>query len=964
MRGHAISSCFAASLAACVPRLEVELPDPEGASASIVILGTPPGGARGEPTPGPAATRPAEVWAYGAGSDGELPDLPLVTLDHGEVVTVLYYERTLDDLALSPGRQELVEAPAGRPIPQFDRGFRYAIDPERDVAGPGDFDVVLPTDEQLLALRLAHAATELACATLGGCYDEPTPEDLRCKLDCSPPVPTPPELPAAPRPVEPPRLLPCAEGWSTSRTEHPTLETCRPPPRPAEVPCPRGQRQPYGSDHCEPLGSPCPDGQFTEDPPADRPLVFVDGGASPGGDGTLERPLVDLAEAVLLAPAGAAIILSKGTHTGGVELPAGIAVLGACAAETTVVAGRGPEVLVTLGPGVLVGDLALRGGAVGAVARGTGSELTLSGVHVEGSTVAISAEGGALVEARGVSLRGTGTGLTTLGPSRLELAGAEVLDVHGGAIFVSGGPGSRSARVNAEDVVVRRSRSRPGTPGFGLMAHTASITGARLHLEDNQSHAILLGGAVTATLTDVFASSAVGSAGRGVYATDGAKVRLVRAHLSRTALSGISVFGPGTRVRVEDSLIEDTRLDPSNQVAFGIDAYSEARIEVERTVIARTRGNAVILTSSASAALSDAVISGVSARPDGQNGFGIQLINEASAEVHRTVVHRSTGCAVQAVLATAGLQDLAITDTSTAERDDVSQAALEVVASHVLLERGALERNTTIGVRVDGGGSLEASDLRIAGTHPGRGGAWSSLALLVVNASARVERGELRANRRGALQAYTGGEVELVDVTVEGSGEVATGIDGAALAIDAGGALTGARILVERSANVALRVAGDYDDARSRLEVTDVTVRDIEGVGIEAASDAFAVLDRVSIERVLHQGLAISNGVDVTMTNLRIHGVEAEGSGLAVGFHLSDGPERVHLSSFAISGSEGYGIALEGGAFFNPQTFEMSDGTVSNNAVGLRNAAPRITFAKLMNRVVYIENREVFEQAR
>ncbi len=102
-----------------------------------------------------------------------------------------------------------------------------------------------------------------------------------------------------------------------------------------------------GEAACVAVGGACPSGDFA-DPPASGEVIYVSASASAPGDGSAASPYDQLWRAIARATAGSTILLSKGEHLGHAELPPGVHLRGACAAETTLRADTADLIYPTL----------------------------------------------------------------------------------------------------------------------------------------------------------------------------------------------------------------------------------------------------------------------------------------------------------------------------------------------------------------------------------------------------------------------------------------------------------------------------------------------------------------------------------------------------------------------------------------------------------------------------------------
>ena len=174
-------------------------------------------------------------------------------------------------------------------------------------------------------------------ATLAGCGDDAmsvVDSDAGWGNDAGPidlPTVAEPLPPAPPRLAIPPSWD-CPAGWrSVSVAEG--ISECTPWPEGGQLDCPAGEAHFPGTAGCALVGAPCPADGWPAALPAGRPVRYV---RAPGtaGDGSLTRPFGTINAAIAGATEGDVIAVASGTYDEFFVLPAGVALYGACAAET------------------------------------------------------------------------------------------------------------------------------------------------------------------------------------------------------------------------------------------------------------------------------------------------------------------------------------------------------------------------------------------------------------------------------------------------------------------------------------------------------------------------------------------------------------------------------------------------------------------------------------------------------
>ncbi len=264
------------ALAGCGSPIDLTLDPPRGTRSALVVTPLEPAGIR--------------VHAYDF--EGMLEPFEFEGRDDDEVFA-LYYEASLAQLGIDPGRQsDLVE---GRPAPTPDAAAVTTIASGRWVSA----------DEEEASRGVEVPRIESAeCSARGGCWVVD-----RCAFECDitePDPPRPPDLPRHPAFVATATVNVCGEVVEAPRAE--------------VAACPSGRRTWDGS--CVESG-PCPVGPYA-DGAFDH---FAD------DDTTLQVALAAASD-------GETIALAKGTY-GAISTDRRVSIVGACASETIVGAVRG-----------------------------------------------------------------------------------------------------------------------------------------------------------------------------------------------------------------------------------------------------------------------------------------------------------------------------------------------------------------------------------------------------------------------------------------------------------------------------------------------------------------------------------------------------------------------------------------------------------------------------------------------
>jgi hypothetical protein len=274
----------------------------------------------------------------------------------------------------------------------------------------------------------------------------------------------------------------------------------------------------------------------------------------------------DLASALARARAGDVVRLGRGTHRGSLGRASGIAIVGAGAGETVVVAREGEDGLVVAGEATLRG-LSLRAGPGRSGLKVLGGAVRLEDVALSGGSCGAFVDGGAL-QGRGVDLAGeygllVRAGRVTLegGSARGSGAGVGIL---GGEIVIrrfdvvgparEAGVSVSRGSVKLEVVTIRA----PGPSGIAVSG-SGVVEGAAITIAGAIESGGILGDCVQvrrgtlrlagATLVGCSGAAVEASGGeislRGVDASGGSAGGLVLLDGASAALEGNLVAGRG-----------------------------------------------------------------------------------------------------------------------------------------------------------------------------------------------------------------------------------------------------------------------------------------------------------------------------------------------------------------------------------------------------------------------------------
>lgn len=550
----------------------------------------------------------------------------------------------------------------------------------------------------------------------GGADDAAAPDgDL-----AAPPV----DIPWLAEGVPPIALTPCPAGWrEVPSTEVGGVTTCDPYPEGGAIECPVGQGHFPGEPACAPIGSACPAGEWAEGLPDDGTVVFVRPGAS-GGDGTREAPLGRIIDAMTVARDGDTIALARGRYDEAVRMRLGVALRGACAAETLVSTSSGSPVVEVLSPRARVSDVTLGPSSTyGVRVDGDLASLVLEGVVVDRATrTAIRVVNGASLVARELVVRATApidTGDFGIGINLQYGASAEI----DRAIFernhdVTVSVEDTASRLVLSNAVVRDTQSHPieGLFGRGLAVTDGGTLELRVVLVERNRDGGVLAMGVGARLiaSDVVVRDTLPRAvdaydGRGIGVQEGAYAEIQRVLLERNHLLGFFAAEPGTRALLSDVVIRDTRPNQRDQSAGrGVEVERDAAVEASRLLVERNHDIGILFGGASTiGVLTDVVVRDTQPSPvDDRTGRGIDAEWGASLDVHRALIERSFELGIVAN-AEAGVSatDLVVRDvlarrcaTTRCAADPAGHASAASTGGTLVVERFAFSRSALCGV--------------------------------------------------------------------------------------------------------------------------------------------------------------------------------------------------------------------------------------------------------------------------
>lgn len=429
-------------------------------------------------------------------------------------------------------------------------------------------------------------------------------------------------------------------------------------------------------------------------------------------------------------------------------------------------------------------------------------------------------------------------------PAGVTLWGACVSATH-----VASSAGGTTVTIAGADVVVRNV-----TLG-GAASALAVGRGARVTLEDvatigatARAWSVHDGGHVVGTRVAIRDTRPllIGEEGHAIYAETGAVVELSHAAIERNSDNAIIAFDPTTSIVLDDCVVRDTMPRGSDgKFGRGVNTEGGVSLVLSRTVLERNAGIGVFLANVVTARLTDVVIRDTASTMS-MGGRGISAQMGCTLELSRVTLLGNRSYALYA------------SSSSTLTLDDVLMSATRTDVSGLY------------------GRGMEL-----------RGGATATLRRVLVD--------EMRDSGVILLDADTHATVE--DLVVRATTPDDHGTNGRGIEVSAGARLDGARVRVERNADLGLGCFGSSADAlASTLELVDVEILDQGtdgatagmGRGLYVLDDCSARVTRATIRgsREIGAGVAIAPASlvleDATVTDTRETALGMLGRGVNV----------------------------------------------------------------------------------
>jgi len=697
---------------------------------------------------------------------------------------------------------------------------------------------------------------------------------------------TEPELPIEPVPPAPVNLesWTCPSGWTA--VQHATITDsagdpfswCEPPDMPVVprlklgtyvTPLSPGEQdgdrpvcEPeidgtfpmYGHGDCQPLGDPCPAGDWPDIPAeVTGARIYVLAGSS--GSGTQASPFGTVSEAVAQAAAGDVVVIGAGTYPEMVAIDKNLTLWGKCVRQSIIDA-PGPYVQYTDGAVMLSGaaqvtirNLQITGEQNGVRLNSNGAYALLQGVWIHGATregVSQSVNGGTVrldgvlidsMQALSDGTMGWGIGTRQNCDVRVESSAVETArDV---------GVWSVANTIHLEDTLIRNTlpRESGGKAGRGVELQVgAALTADRVLLDHNHDYGVAVLEGSSAILEDVVVFDTqpeqVGAdSGVGVIVVQqNSSLTLRRSQLIGNREAGAMATGAGARLTLETVVIRDTLpVLLSGVYGNGIWIDSGAALAADRVLLDGNKNAGVIAVSTGTTAdLTDVIVRNtVDDAADhadhigdgegvwAEQGSGVSLTNCLLEGNH------GTGAVARFAGTTLALQNTAVLDTNSRVFDGLRGYCLDVTdGADAFVAGGLFSGCQGVGIASDAAGSvLELEDVTVEGIRSEEGSRGNGAGMWIdAGAQVTLAKGRFAGNRTvGVYIMGAGTTAELTDVSVSGTlPEEAGNVLGRGMEIDSGAQVTLTRGMFSQNRDAGIAVGGN----NSLLEAQDLIVKD------------------------------------------------------------------------------------------------------------------------------------------
>jgi len=708
---------------------------------------------------------------------------------------------------------------------------------------------------------------------------------------------------------------------------------------------------------CKPDPADCGPPPYGDVTPGPK-VLYVDGTAKPGGDGSLTAPLRRISNALASASAGSTIAVAAGTYKESIVIYKPVMVRGRCAAMVQIEGTANPIVRVKGNPSENAAGLqgvTLRGAGGGIASLGQLKLLasrifidrpTTVGVvaagatgwlHIEDSVITGTEHGaqyfgvGALAHAAGIlelrRVRVTGSRMAGIVAAAGKLTARDVL-VDGTRVAVKGGMTGQGARVEQGGSMTLVSSRFHGnlSVGVNVIGTGSWLEGRALVVDHTRRGPIDLG------------------RGEGLLVELRAKASLAGVLLEHNRAAGLAITATGTEVEVNGLWVRGTLPDEVTKFGgFGVRVIDGGHAKLRGAWLHGNRSAGLHVEHSGTRVQATELLVGHTlpiqstghgghAAHAGHAGHGVEVSNGARLTMERIRLHanRASGLLAAFVHTEVIGRDWQIDGTLPRQFDNAAGSGLSASkGASVRLVAGRLSGNRDAGLlSFDKDTRVAVAGVLIDGTLPrslfidmntGKKYRPYGVGVAVFRAgSLQVQGLRLRSNRWLGIQASgAGATLRAVGCAVENTlAEPENGIYGIGLGAAAGvtkAHIRSCRVVGSHTAGAA--VHNSALDIRGSV-IVDTKASEFQGTGPDGTLKAGQYVE-------LADGVLAKDAKKLTLQRTLVHGQLRAAL-------LLDGGKNLSVSKCALSGGA-FGMATQGGAEFD-LTDSWIHGSQSNRA--------------------------------
>lgn len=632
--------------------------------------------------------------------------------------------------------------------------------------------------------------------------------------------------------------------------------------------CGAGERASIGAKTCKPTGNTACAPGFVRDPSGWGCDVVIAPAACTGA--TRERlgnsgcsPISDCSAA--FPPAGASIFVNAAYLDAQLDAAHFKTIADAVAAAPA-------GAIIAVDSGTYVEKVKLKRRKVAIVGRCTEKVVWQQLPDVIGSGLEADTNDEFLLEK--VTMRGFNAAVAVLGGSATLRA---VLIEDG--LFMGVVGGNIGTEVKLENVVVRHMQARAGSDqAFGAFVSA----GARMTIEDSVfagNEYFNLGTTKDGSTLKVSRSimrdgkpGSKGTFGIGVYVAEGASATIEESALVDNTSAGLAVYTAGAAANtllssatLRGSVVRGTKLDRAG-AGRGVDV-SRSRVVIERSTIAGSGQNEIVVASKAEVKVDETTLRGNAPASDGDRGaLGLTVDSATTKARSLAIVRARAGVELQGTGALE-MNESIIASTRNVEvfyeKDHwIGLGMLVESKASLRLRDSALQDVRTAGMLVSG--SAELAQVLVRGTRPARDGfAGRGLSVQVGGSASVASSAFLDNTESGVMVTVDGATLTMTGSTIADTGLDGQGQYGMGLLVGSAASANVEKSTITGSKGIGIAVAAAGALIRSTTISRNVIgVHSQEGTSLAEGETADPLKLMVSSDtRFIANGSRVGNGI-------------------------------------------------------------------------------------------------------